>query len=272
MARPPIRQSVRRRRRPRVCEASGTVPTGPAPNSTTEAASFAPLGWLGSSRTGFNLLPSNYARRITARRRSALLGILAVCTGNVCRSPLAEQLLIDRLAGFDVSVTSAGTRARDGASMTPETAGIAVSRGCIPERVASHRAQLLTPEHLRAANLALAMTREHRREIVEMDPSLVRRTFTFRELSRLLGGVSDDQLRDGSRPGVGQSTPEGRLSAMLAFAASRRGVVSPVLPEDDDVVDPYRRSARTYALSAGQISEALPTVQRLVHLASDRWA
>ena len=50
--------------------------------------------------------------------------ILIVCTGNICRSPLAEQLLRQNLtaAGIDAVVTSAGTRAMTGSAMTPEAA------------------------------------------------------------------------------------------------------------------------------------------------------
>lgn len=199
-----------------------------------------------------------------------MLNILAVCTGNVCRSPLAEQLLSNLVSGFDVSVSSAGTRARSGVPMTAETAQIAVTNGCDPARVNSHRARSLTAEHLRPAHLALAMAREHRREIVETSPSVVRRTFTVRELSRLLADVSDDQLREESTRTSGPLTPENRFSAMLLFAANRRGVVlPPTVAEDDDIVDPYRRSGRTYALSTEQLMSALPVVPRMVRLAHD---
>src|SRR5690606_17245040 len=37
--------------------------------------------------------------------------ILTVCTGNICRSPLAETVLATRLADLDVRVHSAGTQA-----------------------------------------------------------------------------------------------------------------------------------------------------------------
>ncbi|WP_258873575.1 low molecular weight phosphatase family protein [Microbacterium sp. AG157] len=206
----------------------------------------------------------------SASRRSSLLNILAVCTGNVCRSPLAEQLLTELVSGFDVSVSSAGTRARGGVPMTTETAEIAVTHGCDPRQVESHRARALTDEHLRSAHLALAMAREHRREIVETNPSVLRRTFTVRELSRLLADVSDDQLREESTRASGPLTPENKFSAMLLFAASRRGLVlPPAMAEDDDIVDPYRRSSRTYALSTEQLTSALPVVLRLVRLAHD---
>ncbi|MCC7128594.1 MAG: hypothetical protein IT192_07250, partial [Microbacteriaceae bacterium] len=40
--------------------------------------------------------------------------ILTVCTGNICRSPLAEALLAKELKGLPVAVESAGTGAIDG--------------------------------------------------------------------------------------------------------------------------------------------------------------
>ena len=48
-----------------------------------------------------------------------MIEVLTVCTGNVCRSPLAEALLRERLAPLDIRVRSAGTRALIGSAMTP---------------------------------------------------------------------------------------------------------------------------------------------------------
>src|SRR5690606_12746543 len=46
--------------------------------------------------------------------------ILTVCTGNICRSPLAEAVLASRLADLDLRVHSAGTQALVGHGMPPE--------------------------------------------------------------------------------------------------------------------------------------------------------
>ncbi|GAA3025022.1 arsenate reductase/protein-tyrosine-phosphatase family protein [Microbacterium dextranolyticum] len=124
-----------------------------------------------------------------------MLEILTVCTGNICRSPLAAQLIARRLADLGVTTSSAGTRARDGAPMMPESAQLAIARGIEADATAAHRARHLTPAHLASPVLVLAMARDHRREVVELAPARGRSTFTAREFARLAAAVSDDELR-----------------------------------------------------------------------------
>ena len=58
-------------------------------------------------------------------RRTGPFSILTVCTGNICRSPLAEGLLRMVLGGLDVTVQSAGTAALVGEPMTEQNQRIA---------------------------------------------------------------------------------------------------------------------------------------------------
>lgn len=202
-----------------------------------------------------------------------VLDILTVCTGNICRSPLAAQLLATRLADLGVTVSSAGTRARGGTPMTPEAQALAADRGIPSSLSAAHAARYLTPAHVAAADLVLAMTRDHRREVVELDPSRVRTAFTVRELARLAADVSDDELRAAAAdaPGVsGGSAADARarVAAALAVVAARRGLVlPPTSPDDDDVIDPFGRSTATYERSADEMAPGLAAVERIVRVA-----
>ena len=217
---------------------------------------------------GANLLAMRESRSDRHSQLGAgMLNIIAVCTGNICRSPLAEILLESHLADLDVCLSSAGTRARDGMEVTRETAGIALSLGAPKARIERHRARFLTKDVLGSADLGLALSREHRRQIVEMDPTFMRKTFTVRELARLLDDISNEELLGAAASAADTSAPNSRFSAMLRVVASRRGTVIPPAAEDDDVIDPYRRSPRTYELSAAQLTAALPAVERLARLA-----
>jgi protein-tyrosine phosphatase len=53
---------------------------------------------------------------------------------------------------------------------------------------------------------------------------------------------------------------------VLKAVADQRGLV-PATADDDDVIDPYRRSSETYAKSAGQLIPALDEVERIVRVA-----
>lgn len=191
--------------------------------------------------------------------------ILTVCTGNICRSPLAEQLLrAEFAASFPaITVSSAGTGALVGRGMPEQARLLSVEFGGVDP--GAHEASQLTVAHVREANLLIALSREHRRAIVELLPRASRFTFTLRELSRLLAAVTDDDY-DEIRA-IDASEVSSRLALLIEIAASLRGSVSP--PEsvdDDDVVDPYKQSDAVYRASADQI---VPSV-RMIALAFAR--
>lgn len=197
-----------------------------------------------------------------------MLNILTVCTGNICRSPLVEYFLTQELADLAVTVASAGTRARDGMTMPRAAVDTATDMGIIAPLDGQHRARLLRATHLADVHLALPLAREHRREIVELSPALTRRTFTVREFSRLAEGLSDADFVDGAPAMSGEPQPSEMLNHFISVLTAQRGVVEPPKsPLDDDVVDPFGRSADVYAETAGELERSLPAVIRLVRLA-----
>jgi protein-tyrosine phosphatase len=84
--------------------------------------------------------------------------VLFVCTGNSCRSPLAAAIA----GGLGLEAASAGTGALGGAPATAEAQAVAAERGL---DLSTHRAQLLTSEHVDWADVILAMADDHRRRV-----------------------------------------------------------------------------------------------------------
>lgn len=180
--------------------------------------------------------------------------ILTVCTGNICRSPLAEQLLAVGLGDVpDVQVHSAGTRALAGHSMDAGSKQMAVELGI--NDTDRHVARQVTAEMLTGTDLILALAREHRRAIVELSPRVSRRVFTLREFARLAEATSDDDLR--MEMGAGSMPVAERLRIAAASVVLARGDLPPVAdPADDDVIDPFGRGPEIYELSTRQLALA----------------
>lgn len=180
--------------------------------------------------------------------------ILTICTGNICRSPLAHLLLEECFKGVPIDLQSAGTHALVGCPMPAPQLLIARKLGL--NTAAEHSARQLTSAHLESVDLVLALSREHRSAAVQLNPSTLRRAFTLRELARIVQVVPDIELR-----ALGTMTVVEKLRHAVDAAASYRGIaLPPAAPEDDDVIDPYRRSQETYDESCDQVVDAVEVV------------
>ena len=98
--------------------------------------------------------------------------ILFVCTGNTCRSPMAEAIARGLVDDSEVFVASAGVSAFDGAPTSPESMAALQSMGIEYDG----HSTLLTPEMVLGADLILCMTAQHRdaaRRLVSDAPELI---------------------------------------------------------------------------------------------------
>ncbi|MDP9987945.1 low molecular weight phosphatase family protein [Arthrobacter sp. FW306-05-C] len=207
---------------------------------------------------------------------SAPVRILTVCTGNICRSPVAERLLqagLDQVVPGGFEVSSAGTRALVGQPMQPISADIVRTFGGNPEGFAARQ---LTPTILRGVDLVLTMTSGHRGEVLQLDASLLKRTFTIREFARMLNVLDQRAAENDTQPAGPQeaaSDDESRLAANAAFwrglparAAGVRHLSLPADPAENDIVDPYRRSPEVYREMEDQLAPAIVSILRHARL------
>lgn len=121
--------------------------------------------------------------------------ILTVCTGNICRSPVAEYLLRHELssAGRTIEVRSAGIGALvdhpadDAALAFMDDLGVSM---------AAHRAQQIDQSHTRWADLILVMQKHHLDYVLGLDPTSRGKTF-------LLGHWRKEEVPDPYQRGGG---------------------------------------------------------------------
>lgn len=162
--------------------------------------------------------------------------ILAVCTANICRSPMIEILLTAALDPERFEVASAGVRGWDRKPMDAEAARELERLGQSAE---AFQSQAIGPHLVGSADLILTATREHRSDLLSLNPQALRRSFTLVEFAALTA------LVDGESP-----------AELVAQAAQRRSLA----PADIDIRDPYRRGPDVHRETADQIAGAVGTI------------
>jgi len=191
-----------------------------------------------------------YNPLIDASDPGATPAILFVCTGNICRSPMAEGILRARLAakGIAGTVASAGI-AFDGREATPEAIAVASRSGI---DITAHRSRIISADMVAAADLVIGMERMHVREAIVLGRNTFTKCFTLKEFVRR--GAS-----------VGPRAAGEPLDRWLDRASAGRRPLDLLGDADaDDVADPYRHPPAVYERCIDEIDD---NVGQLVSLA-----
>lgn len=123
------------------------------------------------------------------------IDILFVCTGNSCRSPMAEGIFshliaqkfncgVDEVENFGYKIASAGTMGISGLPVSPEAVIACAAKGI---DISMHKSSALTQKRIENADLIFAMTRDHLNNIISMAPEARQKSYL---LSRT-GDISD---------------------------------------------------------------------------------
>jgi len=122
---------------------------------------------------------------------SESINILTVCTGNICRSPLAEGILKKMLGGRPTKIYSAGTHAINGNSAS-EFAIISAKENGID--ISGHIARLLDPGIVLDSDIILCMELSHLEWVLSLEPSAYKRVYNLADFSsrnKRLKSISD---------------------------------------------------------------------------------
>ncbi len=155
---------------------------------------------------GFEVIRAGVVSELTLRRLSSLT-IVFVCTGNTCRSPMAEAICrhllaeklgckTDELQDRGVVVQSAGVSATLGGRPSPEGVDVLQEMGI---DLTYHESQPLGAQLVRQADLVWTMTRSHRQAILQQWPEAANRVKLLsvdgRDVSDPIGGPVDQYRR-----------------------------------------------------------------------------
>jgi protein-tyrosine phosphatase len=182
--------------------------------------------------------------------------ILILCTANICRSPMAEQMLRAKLQALGVQekliLGSAGTLAEPGQPMTEFAMQALSESGISPYE---HFSRPLDPALLEAANLVLTATEDHKNFAVHSHIRANRFTFTIKEFAELIDSLEtfSEEL---------DLTPKTSLPEKLEQLGYARGLAP--LSENLDIEDPFGQDLEAYRATRDELDPLLNKIAKWI--------